>query len=179
MAAVVVVVMIGVGMAGVLFVGATGGSDVATSRQVERVAVDKTTARGYGELVAALADKTGSTEVFNATIYPEYAVLEVPVADSGRRSFGWYYDGRWQEWTGKGTATDERFDLADLDGRTVATTVKKTRRLVDEPSAAYVLVNARGRDETVCLSAYVTNELDQLAYVDATCDGAVVTRYVS
>jgi hypothetical protein len=179
-AVVILVILAGVGVAGALFVGQVADSGFASGKSEEKAAVaDLTSARGYDDFVAALTEKTGSSVVFNATIYPGYAVVEVPVDDSSQRAFGWYYDGTWQEWTGSGTAEEQRLDLADLDGDVVAGTLKKVARRIDDPDATYVLVNPAGREQGVCLSAYANNELDETAYVNATCDGEIVFRYSS
>ncbi|GAA1478208.1 hypothetical protein GCM10009623_26540 [Nocardioides aestuarii] len=182
-AAIIAVVLLGVGLAGVLFVGTVGGvgsgGDSASSTQVERAVPDLTSAKGFDEFVAALRQKTGTTVVFDATVYPRYAVVEVPVDENGQRSYGWYYDGAWQKWTGKGTAQTERFDLADLDGPVVASVLRKAGKLVEEPTSTYVLVSSLGREAGTCFSAYATNDYGETAYVDATCAGKVVRRYVS
>lgn len=140
--------------------------------------IDLTTAKGYERLVREVEAKTGSTTVFAATIYPGYAVIDVPVDADSQRSFGYYYDGDWQDWSGKGKATEERFDLSRIDGRTLATLVKKVGRKVED-ATTYVLVNSRGGDEGVCFSAYATNDFTETAYIDARCDGTVVFTYVS
>lgn len=180
-AVVIVVVLLGAGAAGVLFVGAAGGSrvDVATSGQVQLSAADLTSAQGFDHLVADLQRKTGSTVVLVATVHPRHATLEVPDGKSAHGSVGWYYDGTWRKWTGRGSSRGERIDLAELDGAVVAATVRKARRQVEAPTSTYVLVGAPGRDRGTCLSAYATNDDDQTAYVDATCDGTVVRRHVS
>jgi hypothetical protein len=179
-AVLIFVVLVVVGVAGAVFVTGVSDSTLVTGEaQSEAVLGDLTSASGYDHFVAALTDKTGSSVVFNATIYPGYAVVEVPVDDSSQRAFGWYYDGTWQEWTGSGTAEEQRLDLADLDGDVVAGTLKKVARRIDDPDATYVLVNPAGREQGVCLSAYANNELDETAYVNATCDGEIVFRYSS
>ena len=38
---------------------------------------------GFDEFVTAVRRKTGSTTVFSATVYPRYAVVEVPIDDEG------------------------------------------------------------------------------------------------
>jgi hypothetical protein len=155
------------------------GQDSVISESVEfGESVDLTSAEGYDELVREVEAKTGSTTVFGATIYPGYAVIEVPVDADSQRSFGYYYDGDWQDWTGKGKATQERLDLGQIDGSTVASLVRKVARKVEDPTT-YVIVNARGRDQGVCLSAYATNDFTETAYLDARCDGTVVFSYVS
>jgi hypothetical protein len=155
------------------------GQDSVISESVEfGESVDLTSAEGYDELVREVEAKSGSTTVFGATIYPGYAVIEVPVDADSQRSFGYYYDGDWQDWTGKGKATQERLDLGQIDGSTVASLVRKVARKVEDPTT-YVIVNGRGGDEGVCLSAYATNDFTETAYLDARCDGTVVFSYVS
>jgi hypothetical protein len=106
-------------------------------------------------------------------------VVEVPEDDRSQRSFGWYYNGEWDEWTGKGTAEEERFELDRINGRTLTELVKEARGLVDEPTTSYVIVNSLGRDQGVCMSVYASNEHAETAYLDARCDGTVVRTYVS
>jgi hypothetical protein len=137
------------------------------------------TAEGYDGLVAAVAEKTGSATVFGATIYPGYAVVDVPVDARSQRSFGYYYDGGWSDWTGSGTAPGDRLELDQIDGATVEGLVREVEQLVQDPAASYVIVNARGGEDGVCLSAYAMNEYDETAYLDATCSGKVVRTYVS
>ncbi len=152
---------------------------VSTGSVVRGEQIDLTTAKGYDKLVGEVEAKTGSTTVFGATIYPGYAVVEVPVDADSQRSFGYYYDGDWRDWTGKGKATEERFDLSRIDGSTVARLMKKVQTLVDDPTSTYVIVNSQGRDEGVCLSAYASNDFTETAYLDARCNGTVVFEYVS
>ena len=152
----------------------TDGAISGSERELELL-----TAEGYDELVAAVEDRTGSRTVFGATIYPGYAVVDVPVDGRSKRSAGYHYDGDWRDWAGSGTADVERFELDRVDGATVERLVNKVEKLVDDPSASYVLVNARGREQGVCLSAYTTNEYDETAYLDARCNGRVVRTYVS
>ena len=159
--------------------GVTSSRSVDTEVREPEQDVELTTARGYDRLVAAVEKRTGSATVFTATIYPGYAVVDVPVDGRSQRSSSYYYDGRWQEWTGSGTHDQGRFELDRLDGSTVATLLKKVTRLVEDPSSSYVLVNPRGRDAGVCLSAYALNEFEKTAYLDARCDGTVVRRYTS
>ncbi len=165
----------------VIFASVDGGESFQSSEGVEVAGeeLDLTSAEGYDALVAAVEAKTGSTTVFDVTVYPGYAVVTVPVDRDSQRSFGYYFDGTWQEWTGSGTSDEERFDLRDLDGATVASVVKKARRQVEAPDSYYYLVNPFGREESVCVSAYATNEFDETAYLDATCDGEVVRTYRS
>jgi hypothetical protein len=152
---------------------------VATGSAEAGSTVDLTSGKGFTRLVREVEAKTGSSTVFNAVIYPSYAVVEVPEDQKSQRSFGWYYNGEWDEWTGKGTAEEERFELDEINGRTLAALVKEARGLVEKPTTSYVIVNALGRDHGVCMSVYAGNEHAETAYLDARCDGTVVRTYVS
>lgn len=151
---------------------ASGSAEVGST-------VDLTSGKGFTRLVREVEAKTGSSTVFNAVIYPSYAVVEVPEDAKSQRSFGWYYNGEWDEWTGTGTAEEERFELDQINGRTLAALVKEARGLVDKPTTSYVIVNALGRDQGVCMSVYAGNDHAETAYLDARCDGTVVRTYVS
>ncbi len=127
---------------------------------------------GYESFVAAVDEKTGSSTVYGATIYPGYAIVEVPVGGRSQRSVSYYYDGDWEDWGGSGTAMTDRFDLIDLDGRALKALVGQVQ--VEDPDTWYALVNSPGRGKRVCVSVYASNEYDESSYVDATCDGDVV-----
>ena len=173
--------VLGLGLAVPLVIVSAGQSSeqVASGSAQAGSTVDLTSGKGFTRMVREVEAKTGSSTVFNAVIYSTYAVVEVPEDEKGQRSFGWYYNGEWDEWTGKGTAEEERFELDQINGRTLATLVKEARGLVDKPTTSYVIVNALGRDQGVCMSVYASNDHAETAYLDARCDGTVVRTYVS
>ena len=180
LAAVAAVIALGLVVPLVLMARVDSAQEATSAEPVPLVeAIDLTTARGYNRVVREVEAKTGSTTVFNAVIYPGYAVIEVPVDDLSRRSYGWYYNGEWDEWTGKGRADEDRFELDEVSGRTVGSLVSEARGLVEDPNTSYVIVNSSGREEGVCLSVYASNEHSETAYLDARCDGTVVRTYVS
>ena len=173
------VLALGLAIPLVLVSSGVSNEHVASGSAEAGSTVDLTSGRGFTRLVREVEAKTGSSTVFNAVIYPTYAVVEVPEDAQSQRSFGWYYNGEWDEWTGKGTAEEERFELDQINGRTLAALVKEARGLVDKPTTSYVIVNALGRDHGVCMSVYAGNEHAETAYLDARCDGTVVRTYVS
>lgn len=150
--------------------GSGSGGVVVDSAEVP--ALDLMSREGFESFAAAVDEETGSSTIFGATIYPGYAIVEVPVDGSSQRSVSYYYDGDWEEWGGSGTALTDRFDLLDLDGRALKGLVGKVR--VEDPDTWYALVNAPGRGRRVCVSVYASNEYDETSHVDATCDGDVV-----
>lgn len=175
-AVVLFVVLLGVGLAGVVFVGFSPEPLVARGPDAAGTA-DLTTPEGWEGFVAATEEQHGSTVILSAIVYPTHAVVERPVGlgGGGQRYESWAYDGEWQELAPGGPPADRTFDLARLDGRVVADTLAKVRRRVEDPTATYVLVNARGRNPRVCFSAYAADDAGA-AYVDARCNGKVVLR---
>ncbi len=155
-----------------------------TTRSTEGVAtgpvglgerVDLHTPEGYQLFAEALEEKTGGREAFRLVLYPDYAVVDVPVDRSSQRSHGWYFDGDWSEFGGKGTSTEERFSVDQVDGSVVAQGIQLARDNVDEPSAWYVIIEAPDTDfGDTCLTAYASNDYQESFFVRLTCDGTVV-----
>lgn len=143
-----------------------------------RLAVDDgapQTVDGFAEMVDELDEDTGGTEVFSAVIYPEYAVLDVPVGDDDRY-VGYRWDGSLAEWT-KGTSDDRRFDLADLDPSGFEDMCEQARGLVDDPGDCYLSIGRDEDDAEPSISAYVSNEFSQGGYIEFDLDGDEVARH--
>src|SRR5689334_3012862 len=105
---------------------------------------------GMSDFIDAVEEKTGRTEAFSATIYPTYAVVRVPVDDSSQRYIGYYWDGGdLEEWAGKGTSTDERFDLLDVETSVVLPLVKRAKSRIEDPNTWYVIVDHSNTDTEV------------------------------
>lgn len=135
---------------------------------------------GFDDLRSALRQGTGSTEVFEATIYPEYASLGVPAEPTGQRALSYFYNGELAE-PSKGRSSYERFDLARIDPQVMLRLVQKAKRLVEDPTSWYVIIRKPGPpfDNGAWFSAYASNEFSESGYLQATLDGTIVNRYVS
>ena len=48
---------------------------------------------GYDDLLDAIEEETGSTEVFDAVLYPTYAVGSLPLDSSTQRDASFTWDG--------------------------------------------------------------------------------------
>jgi hypothetical protein len=130
------------------------------------------TAHGYGELIDAVEKETGSTVVFQAVIYPTYAVVETPVDRSSYRYESWYWDGEDLSSSGaKGTASSEPYPLDAVEGADLVDLVDHVKGMVDDPTTWYAVV--RGPDRTA-VSAYASNESEETEYVVASPDGTIV-----
>ncbi|KRA28167.1 MULTISPECIES: hypothetical protein [unclassified Nocardioides] len=137
------------------------------------------TAEGFANLLEDLEDETGSTDVFRAVVYPEYAVVDVPVAANDEREISYYWDGGLSEST-KGTSDDEVFDLTVVDAAQFAGMCAEVSALIDEPGDCYLIIEKP--DDTfpdranAWISAYVSNEFSQSKYINYDLEGNEVDR---
>lgn len=114
------------------------------------------TAEGWTAFVAAVEDESGSTEVYDAVVYPTYASANMPVKGGATRRF---WGGEWGE---GGQVTDvatvfEPLDLTELDPDVVASLPARTRDALGATGtedSTYVVINAV-QGEPV-LTTYVT-----------------------
>lgn len=136
--------------------------------------VDLLSSRGYRDLLAAIEETSGSTEAFEAVLYPTYGVVYLPVDDDSSRQALWYYDGGLDDLESYGTSFYERFDLATVDMKVVLRLVKRVRGLVDDPTSSYAILRAPDPDDGASIWAYASNEYSETAYLSATADGKVV-----
>lgn len=131
---------------------------------------------GFDAFLADLEEGTGDTVVFNAVMYPTYAVADVPVDDRSQRKQSYYWNGELDEPGSKGTTTEPRYDLREVDWSVVVRVVERVRRRVEDPTSWYVIVHAPREDDQSTIQAYATNEYGESAYVLATADGTVTYR---
>jgi hypothetical protein len=148
-------------------------------------APDALSADGLDGLREDVADRSGDTEVFGATIYPKYAVVEVPVDDRSQRSESLRWDGGLSDFgVTKGTADSERIDLADVDAAVVTEVVETVKTLVDDPDTWYVIIEGASTNGAIpdedgtTLTAHASNDFSESAYVAVDLDGKEIRRYV-
>jgi hypothetical protein len=135
---------------------------------------------GMADLVEAVEEKTGSTEVFELSVFKGYAVVYLPTESSGKRYISYRFDGNLEEFS-KGTQSEDvRFDLEDVDAAVLRDLAAKARRLVEEPTSSYVIVRASlppfGNGEAEVL-AYASNDFSESGYLEATLDGRITARH--
>jgi hypothetical protein len=136
---------------------------------------DTFSADGFDDLLSDLEKETGSTEIFDATLYPGYAIVQVPAEPTGLRLLRYYWDGDIEQ-QGKGKANyPERMDLADVDPGVVVELVDKINTKVEDSTSNHVIVHAPGEhDKGAYLSAYAGNDFGEGGYVAATLEGKIV-----
>jgi hypothetical protein len=131
------------------------------------------TVDGFDDLVSALAAKAGSTQVFSATLYPRYAVLQVPEATTGKRYRSYYWDGQsLSDSDSKSTTDDPRIDLTAVDPAVVITLLEEVRSRIEDPNSWYASIDSIAT-EGPRISVYASNEYSEGAYLIATLDGTI------
>ena len=130
---------------------------------------------GYAELIDDLEDETGSSVVFEAVLYPGYAVMQVPVDGTTNRYEYRYWDGSLDEATSKSTTDYPRFDLRDVDPDVIVGLVDEARSRVEDPTSWYAIVRQPDDDvdNGTWISAYATNEFGESAYLGGDQEGNI------
>jgi hypothetical protein len=165
-------------LVGAAVLGAVGWGVVSIARSAFDGG-EPQTVEGFASMLEDLEEETGSTEVFEAVVYPEYAVVDVPVAPNDEREISYRWGGSLSEST-KGTSDDEVFDLADVDASHFAEMCDEVATLIDDPGDCYLII--RKPDDTfpdranVWISAYVSNEFSQSASINYDLEGNEVDR---
>jgi hypothetical protein len=129
---------------------------------------------GYEQLLDALEEKTGSTDVVDATIYPRYAVVVVPLPGGKGRTLRLYFDGDFQE-QGLGTSDDATLDLRTVEPELLVALSRKARNAVEDPSQWYLILHAPDT-QGAAIYAYASNAYGEGGYVAARLDGKVVNK---
>ena len=133
----------GLGIAGVVTAVFSGINNIGgSSGEAPASSVNLQTADGWTELVAAVDKETGTSRVYDAVIYPEYASINA-IADEGAMRYV-YRDGAFQLFNSPVTpAQGKPIDLADIEPELIAGLPDKTAKLQGMPDydSAYLIVN--------------------------------------
>ncbi len=132
------------------------------------------TVEGFDDLVGALQEETGSTQVFSAVVYPRYAVLYVPEQATGKRYAYYYWDGRSLEPNdSKSTSDDPRIDLAAVNSQVLVDLLEEIRTRVEDPTSWYASIDSDPTTSQPRFSVHASNEYGEGAYLLATLDGEI------
>lgn len=136
--------------------------------------------QGLADLIEAVEEKSGSTEVFELSVFQGYAIVDIPTQSKGKRYISYRFDGRLSEFTKDRVSEDVRFDLEDVDAAVLRDLAAKARRMVEAPTSNYVIIRpavppfGNGDVEVI---AYATNDFSESGYLEATLDGKVTARH--
>jgi hypothetical protein len=153
-------------------IGPTDETTYAPGEAPGKNGINVHTVEGFHDLVDALKDKTGETYVFNAVLYPRYAVLEVPTG-TNQRYEDFYWDGELSLNDIKGTTDAEQLDLRLVDPEQVIEMLNLVRGRLDAPTSWYVIVADR-TDQDPQMTAYASNEFGESTYIAEDLSGNVV-----
>lgn len=141
--------------------------------------IDVLSSEGYADLLAAIEDETGDTVVFDATLYPTYAVLDLPTGPKGRAETSWFWNGTLLSQQMQGVSEYPRIDLATIDPAVLVQLVERARTdLVKDPTTVYVVVRAESGNRKGPLIAHATNALSRSGRLTATRDGRITKRVI-
>ncbi|WP_182376345.1 hypothetical protein [Nocardioides sp. WS12] len=163
---------------GAVVIGGIGWGAVSIARSAFGTA-EPQTVEGFTSLLEDIEEKNGSTEVFEAVIYPGYARVDLPLAPNDEREISYRWDGSFGMEI-KGTDDAEPFDLADVDPAHFARMCDEVSALIDDPGNCYLII--RKPDDTfpdradAWISAYVSNEFSQSASINYDLEGNEVDR---
>ncbi len=169
-----VIAIIAAIVSGVQSAVSDGDLPVAPGADPGRGEVNVLSPEGFDDLVAALAEETGSSTVFEAVLYPGYAVVSVPVDATTDRTHSFYWDGELDESGSKSTSAYERFDLADIDPTVVVSVVDQARAKVEDPQSWYSIIRAPSdTDDDTWIWGYATNEYGESGYLGSDQAGTI------
>ncbi len=134
---------------------------------------------GYREMLSALEGRTGSTQVFGAVLYPEYASFEVPEDGTSLRSRRLSWNGELTDDNQLGTSNQQRVDLARLKPEVFLRLIRRVKALVDDPNTYYVIVDGKSTvfpDDGTRVRAYANNVYSEGAYIAADLTGKVIRK---
>jgi hypothetical protein len=131
------------------------------------------TVDGYNDLVDAVRDESNATYVYEAVLYPRYAVIELPTGTNNRYQ-DFYWDGEdLQVEDIKSTTDDPQVDLALVDPQLMIDMLTTVRGRVDDPESWYVIYSdSFGQGPT--LTAYASNDFGESTYIQEGLDGTVL-----
>jgi len=164
----------GLGIAGVVTAVFSGINNIGDSGgEAPAPSVNLQTADGWSELVAAIDKETGTSRVYDAVIYPEYASINA-IADEGAMRYV-YRDGAFQLFNSPVTpAQGKPIDLADIEPDLVEGLPDKTAKLQDMPEydSAYLIVNTLSGQPGIMVYVQQTGRLSRWSIYDL--DGKVI-----
>ena len=142
------------------------------------------TTKGLTAFLATYATKFGTTKVVDLVLYPQYAVVDVPVAGGRGRQAGWLYrkDSGWTSFGGvravfPGATT---IDTTRLNVAALVRNVARARRTlnVEDPGITYVVLRfVPPSDRVAGVDIHVSNRFSESGYLATRLDGSIDRAY--
>jgi hypothetical protein len=165
----------GLGVGGIVYALFTGidQGDGPSSTTAPTSSVNLQTAKGWTQLVAAIDKETGTSRVYDAVVYPEYASINAVVDEGAMRYV--YRGGGFQLFNSPVTAaTHAPVDLADIDADLVEGLPDRTAKRQGMPDydSAYFIVNRQSGEPAIMVYLQQQGKLSRWSIYDL--DGKVI-----
>jgi uncharacterized protein DUF1707 len=155
--------------------GSIGPSDDTTyapGQAPGKDGVNLHTVDGFHDLVDAIKDESNATFVYNAVLYPRYAVVEVPTGTNNRYEY-FYWNGEDLDLEDmKGTTDSAQVDLSLVDPQKLVDCLTTVRDRMDTPTSWYAVVDD-SFDSGAQVTCYASNEFSESTYIIETLDGTI------
>jgi len=132
----------GLGITGIVTALFSGIDQIGDPSDTPTSSFNLQTSEGWSELVAAIDKETGTSRVYDAVVYPEYASVNAVVDEGAMRYL--YRGGAFQLSNSPVTAaTHDSVDLADIEGDLIEGLPDETAKQHNMPDydSAYFIVN--------------------------------------
>ena len=163
----------GLGAGAIVYAIFNGVDEIGDSSSSPTPTVNLQTAKGWSQLVAAVDKETGTSRVYDAVVYPEYASINA-VMDEGAMRYV-YRNGTFQLFNSPVTAvTHDPVDLADFDADLVEGLPDRTGKLQGMPDydSAYFIVNRQSGEPAIMVYLQQQGKLARWSIYDL--DGKVI-----
>ena len=163
----------GLGIAGIVTAVFSGIDEIGGPSSTPTSSVNLQTAEGWSELVAAIEEETGTSRVYDAVVYPEYASINAVVDEGAMRYV--YRGGTFQLFNSPVTpARGDPVDLADIDADLVEGLPDRTAKRQGMPDydSAYLIVNTLSGQPAIIVYVQQQGRLSRWSIYDL--DGKVI-----
>ena len=154
-------------------IGPTDDTTYAPGKAPGKDGVNVFTVNGYKDLLAAVKKESGATFVYDAVIYPRYAVIELPTGTNNRYQ-NFYWNGQdLQVEDIKSTTDNPQVDIGLVDPQLLIDCVTTVRDRMDTPTSWYAVVDD-SFDSGAQISCYASNEFSESTYIIEKLDGTLI-----
>jgi hypothetical protein len=157
----------GLGAGAIVYAIFSGVDEIGGSSSSPTPTVNLQTAKGWSQLVAAVDEETGTSRVYDAVVYPEYASINAVVDEGAMRYV--YRNGAFQLFNSPVTATThDPVDLADIDAELVEGLPDRTAKLQRMPDyeSAYFIVNRQSGEPAIMVYLQQQGKLSRWSIYD-------------
>ena len=137
-------------------------------------------AKDFNAFVSDVKNEFGTTLVAEAVVYPDYAVVYVPVKDHPNYARSYYYDGEFDDpgTSSPRTEGEALVDLADLSGNVAEQLLAQAPEPlgVPDPDTTYLILQSWGDPAQPVFQVYASGEFGS-GYLIAAADGHLLDAY--